>query len=194
MNRREFQALAFFAAPRKPKARDLYLEVAQKEGAAPALGLRYTVFREAAGKWVEAAPDRLRTGDKVRLLVEANTAGKLFVLARTNAGKWEAAAPDFPVDVAPDRAYTLPPAGTWVLDPPAGVETLCLILWRAGDASLRELIKAAEPEPLLAAALVKSRDLVFEAGGVANKETHYVVNTQRDETAKVVVEVRLRHR
>lgn len=193
MDRRAFNSLALFWAQAKPKprrrARDLFLE---SVGGGEALGLRYTVFRNNEGTWVEAPLDALRTGDRIRLLVESSGSGQLHVLTRNAAGEWEPAAPDLPVEIDPERAFTLPPTGQWVLDPPAGVETLCLVLWREGDGSLDEV--RAEPAKLIAAAETKSRDLVQETVSGPHKEAHYVVNPDTDKAAKVVVELRIRHR
>ena len=191
MTRRLFIPVTLMAAQKKPRARDLFYEAAET----PALGVRYTLFREVAGKWQEVPRGMtLDTGGRVRMLFESNTEGELFLLARTAEGKWEPAAPQLPVTIAPDRPYTLPPGGEWILDPPAGEEVLHLIFGRQGEDSLKELMKGAG-EPLIAAAKVKSRDLILEvAPGAKTEAASYAVNPSRERDAKVAVEIHIRHR
>ena len=191
MTRRLFIPVTLMAAQKKPRARDLFYEAAEKS----ALGVRYTLFREVDGKWQEVPRGMtLDTGGRVRMLFESNTEAELFLLARTAEGKWESAAPQLPVTIAPDRPCTLPPGGEWILDPPAGEEVLHLIFGRQGEDSLKELMKGAG-EPLIAAAKVKSRDLILEvAPGVKTEAASYAVNPSRERDAKVAVEIHIRHR
>jgi len=202
MTRRLFIPVTLLAAQKKPKARDLFYEAAEK----PALGVRYTLFREVAGKWQEVPRGMtLDTGARVRMLFESNTEGELFLLARTADGKWEPAAPQLPVTIAPDHPYTLPTGGEWILDPPAGEEVLYLIFGRKGEESLKELMKGAgpdplkteslRPEPLMAAAKAKSRDLVLEVTpGPKAEPASYAVNPSPDPDAKVALEIHIKHR
>jgi len=191
MTRRLFIPVTLMAAQKKPKARDLFYEAAEK----PALGVRYTLFREVNGKWQEVPRGMtLDTGGRVRMLFESNTEGELFLLARTAEGKWEPAAPQLPVTIAPDHPYTLPTGGEWILDPPAGEEVLYLIFGRKGEESLKELMQQAG-EPLIAAAKVKSRDLVLEVAPSGKAEAaSYAVNPSTERDAKVALEIRIRHR
>ena len=191
MTRRLFVPVTLMAAQNKPRARDLFYEATEK----PALGVRYTLFREVDGKWQEVPRGMtLDTGGRVRMLFESNTEGELFLLARTAEGKWEPAAPQLPVTIAPDHPYTLPTGGEWILDPPAGEEVLNLIFGRKGEESLKELMKGAG-EPLIAAAKVKSRDMILEvAPGAKAEAASYAVNPSRERDAKVAVEIHIRHR
>mgnify|MGYP000299205317 CR=1 FL=1 len=191
MTRRLFIPVTLMAAQKKPKARDLFYEAAEK----PALGVRYTLFREVNGKWQEVPRGMtLDSGARVRMLFESNTEGELFLLARTAEGKWGPAAPQLPVTIAPDHPYTLPTGGEWILDPPAGEEVLYLIFGRKGEESLKELMQQAG-EPLIAAAKVKSRDLVLEVAPSGKAEAAaYAVNPSTERDAKVALEIRIRHR
>ena len=192
MTRRVF--VPMMAAQRRPQARDLYYEPPQKQ----TLGLRYTLFREVRGKWLEvpwAAP--FRTGDHIRMLFESNTDGDLFLLTPAGQGVWEPAAPNLPVAISPGRPYSLPATGLWVLEPPAGEDVLLLVFGRKGDASLDRLMERARQgssAELIVQAQLRARDLVLEKEQAAQETTRYAVNPSPKMDAKVVVEVRIRHR
>jgi hypothetical protein len=133
------------------------------------------------------------------VLFESNTEGGLYLLVRGENGKWAPAAPNLPVRIAPDRPYTLPPNGLWVLDPPSGEDTLFLIFSRQGDDSLEKLIEEAADDAakVIEAAKVKSRDLILDLDAepsVRSEPARYAVNPSPRKDAQVALELRIRHR
>ena len=74
------------------------------------LGIRYTVLRrQAAGGFVEAAPDQeFDAGDAIALRLEANDGGDLMVYQRAGDGGWSLLASEYIARLTP---YTVPRTG-----------------------------------------------------------------------------------
>lgn len=160
--------------------------------AAVPLGLRYAVLkRDAAGKFQETDPDtNFRTGDRIRLQVDANTSGYLYLLMQGSSGTWRLLFPSPEVSggsnlVHKGQSLQIPPGdrGQFVFDETAGTEKLFLVLTRKPEADLDKLIYSmggnASPTDQSARTIiaqasvrdsvvdrlrgeVQSRDLVFE--------------------------------
>lgn len=153
------------------------------------LGLRYSVLkREPAGKFVEVDPDAtFRSGDRIRLHVDTNAPGYLYVVMQGSSGNWRLLFPSSDVDGGSNRiekgaAQQIPSGdtGQFVFDQQSGTEKLFLVLSRKPEPDLDKLIYSitgggsAGDKTLMAKATVgddvvnrlrdevKSRDLVFE--------------------------------
>jgi hypothetical protein len=153
------------------------------------LGLRYSVMkRDAAGKFAEVDQDAtFRSGDRIRLKVDTNTTGYLYVVMQGSSGNWRLLFPSADVDGGSNRiekgsSQQIPPgdAGQFVFDDQSGTEKLFLVLARQPEADLDKLIysitgSSTEGDRRLIASAkiggdvvsrlrdeVKSRDLVFE--------------------------------
>lgn len=154
------------------------------------LGLRYSVLkRDAAGKFNEVDADStFRSGDRIRLHVDTNTTGYLYVVMQGSSGNWRLLFPSADVDGGNNRivkgtSQQIPAGdtGQFVFDDQSGTEKLFLVLSRKPEADLDKLIYAITGTPtgsgdrtLIAKANVgndvvnrirdevKSRDLVFE--------------------------------
>jgi hypothetical protein len=112
---------------------------AVEANAVPHLGFRYTValVNQASGKAVAVDPDRdFRKGECVRLEVESNQSGYLYVLSKQSSGGW---LPLFPSSEMPDESNVADPGqkvrapkdfGFEIGDPP-GTETLFVALSRS---------------------------------------------------------------
>jgi Domain of unknown function (DUF4384) len=194
------------------------------------LGLRYSVLkREAAGKFVEVDPDAtFRSGDRIRLHVDTNAPGYLYVVMQGSSGNWRLLFPSSDVDGGSNRiekgaAQQIPSgdAGQFVFDQQSGTEKLFLVLSRKPEPDLDKLIYSitgggsAGDKTLMAKATVgddvvnrlrdevKSRDLVFEkvdemsimtnGSEVKTEKATYVVNPNRTDDARLVVDVALKH-
>lgn len=157
------------------------------------LALRYSVLkRNAQGAFEETdGESTFRSGDRIRLSVQANDTGYLYVVMRGSSGAWRVLFP------APDEAggdnkvvkgknYTVPAGknGQFFFDETGGEEKLFLILTRRAEPDLESLVyamadkdkKPAGKQMLLAEnrppindqtvdrlrSELKSRDLVFE--------------------------------
>jgi hypothetical protein len=152
------------------------------------LGLRYSVLkREDSGKFVEVDPDAtFRSGDRIRLRVDTNTPGYLYVVMQGSSGNWRLLFPSPDVEGGNNRiekgsAQQIPADnGQFVFDQQSGTEKLFLVLSRQPEGDLDKLIYSitgggsSGDKKLMAKATVgddvvnrlrqevKSRDLVFE--------------------------------
>jgi hypothetical protein len=154
------------------------------------LGLRYSVMRrEGMGKFVEVDSDStFRSGDRIRLHVDSNTTGYLYVVMQGSSGNWSLLFPSADVDGGNNRivkgsSQQIPAGdtGQFVFNDQLGTEKLFLVLSRKPEEDLDKLIysitgtaSAAADRTLMAKASVgndvvnrlrdevKSRDLVFE--------------------------------
>jgi hypothetical protein len=153
------------------------------------LGLRYSVLkRDGAGKFVEVDPDAtFRSGDRIRINVDTNTPGYLYVVMQGSSGNWRLLFPSTDVEGGNNRiekgAMQQIPSGDrgqFLFDEQSGTEKLFLVLSRKPEPDLDKLIYSitgggsSGDKKLMAKATVgddvvnrlreevKSRDLVFE--------------------------------
>lgn len=155
------------------------------------LGMRYSVMkRDESGKFVEVDSDStFRSGDRIRLNVDTNTAGYLYVVIQGSSGNWRLLFPSADAEGGSNRivkgsSQQIPAGdrGQFVFDDQSGTEKLFLVLSRKPEADLDKLIYSitgahtgSHPDRTLMAEAtlnndivsrlrdeVKSRDLVFE--------------------------------
>jgi hypothetical protein len=180
------------------------------------LGLRYAVLkRDAAGQYHEIDPDTsFRSGDRIRLKVDANTSGYLYVVMRGSSGTWKLLFPSAEVAGGSNRVIKgesrqIPSGerGQFVFDEQAGSEKLFIVLTRQPEPDLDKLIYSmgGKPESLISQAMVaddvvsklraqvNSRDLVFEKAD-SNENAAYVVNPSSAPDARLVVDIALKHK
>jgi hypothetical protein len=150
-------AAASPVVPRTDEANVSYVPAAAV--AYGSLGLRYSVVKVADGQEQEVDPDGVfRGGDRIRLAVEVNEKGYLYIVSRGSSGSWSVLFPSAQVDggsnvVERGRRYALPPGNqaiTFVGQ--AGVEKLFVVLSRQPVADLEKLIYSlaqgkTAPEP-----------------------------------------------
>lgn len=114
------------------------------------LGLRYSVLKRNGAPFQEVDPDStFHSGDRIRLVAQANTPGYLYVVMKGSSGNWSLLFPAAGVAqgdnlVKPMTPYTIPSngAGQFVFDEQPGVEKLFLVLSRKPEADLEKLIYA----------------------------------------------------
>lgn len=182
------------------------------------LGLRYAVLkRDAAGQYAEVDPDTsFRSGDRIRLHVDANTSGYLYVVMQGSSGTWKLLFPSAEVAggsnlVRKGESRQIPSGdkGQFVFDEQAGNEKLFIVLTRQPEPDLDKLIYSmggtpgAKDRALVAQASVgdavvsklrtQSRDLVFEKVD-STENAAYVVNPSTAPDARLVVDVALKHK
>jgi hypothetical protein len=122
----------------------------------PHLGFRYSVVlvNQASGKAAAVDPDReFRKGECVRLEVESNHSGYLYVLSKQSSGGW---LPLFPSSEMPDETNVADPGQKvrapkdfcFEISDPPGVETLFVVLSRSPRDffDLYDAIKSPQPE------------------------------------------------
>jgi hypothetical protein len=155
------------------------------------LGLRYSVLkRDATEKFVETDADTtFRSGDRIRLSVDSNSSGYLYVVSQGSSGNWRLLFPSAEAQggsnhIEKGLSQQIPAGnkGQFVFDDEAGTEKLFLVLTRQPEPDLDKLIYSIDSRGahtsagtgLMASAKVgndvvnrlrdevKSRDLVFE--------------------------------
>lgn len=165
--------------------------VLEKPPALVPLGLRYSVMkRDSTGKFLEVDPDStFHSGDRIRLEVQANTTGYLYVVTQGSSGNWQVLFPSREVAGGSNQVHRgetrqIPAGGRgqFVFDEQAGAEKLFIVLARQPEQNLDQLIytigkPAEKQEParlMIAQASVgddvisrlrgqmAGRDLVFE--------------------------------
>ena len=185
------------------------------------LGLRYAVLkRDEGGQYQEVDPDTsFRSGDRIRLKVDANTSGYLYVVMQGSSGTWKLLFPSAEVAggsnlVRKGDTRQIPPGdrGQFVFDEQAGNEKLFIVLTRQPEPDLDKLIYSMGGTPgkdgsrsLVAQAAVRddvvsklrgqvaSRDLVFEKVD-STENAAYVVNPSTAPDARLVVDLALKHK
>jgi Domain of unknown function (DUF4384) len=220
-------------APKAPEAKAATKTVAKstaKSGthtlsASVPLGLRYAVLkRDANGQYNEIDPDTsFRSGDRIRLKVDANTSGFLYVVMQGSSGTWKLLFPSAEVaggsnHVSKGESRQIPSGerGQFVFDEQAGNEKLFIVLTRQPEPDLDKLIYSmggtvtkdgsrGSDRSLVAQASVgddvvsklrtqvNSRDLVFEKVD-STENAAYVVNPSNAPDARLVVDIALKHK
>jgi hypothetical protein len=194
------------------------------QGPHPALGLRYTILKKTGNEQVEAdAEATFHAGDRIRLAIEANDDGYLYVVNRGSSGTWKLLFPSPEIKDGDNRVqkrvrYEIPSGYTFTFDEQAGEEKLFIVLSRQPEADLEGLIyslgqggqpAADKPKVLMASAAfgddvigklrnAYARDLIVEK--VDDEQTPkkekavYAVNPTGSADSRVVADVTLKHR
>jgi len=185
------------------------------------LGLRYAVMkREANGEYGEVDPDTsFHSGDRIRLKVDANTSGYLYVVMQGSSGTWKLLFPSAEIAggsnlVRKGESRQIPSGerGQFVFDEQAGNEKLFIVLTRRPEPDLDKLIysmggtvtkdgsrslvaQASLADDVIAKlrAQVNSRDLVFEKVD-STENAAYVVNPSNAPDSRLVVDIALKHK
>jgi hypothetical protein len=193
------------------------------QGPHPALGLRYTILKRQGDEQAEADADAtFHAGDRIRLAVEANDDGYLYVVNRGSSGTWKVLFPSPEVKEGDNRVhkrvrYEIPAGYTFTFDEQAGEEKLFIVLSRQPEPDLEGLIyslgqtgkpAAEKPKVLMASAAfgddvigrlrtAYARDLIVEKVDdehTAKKEKAvYAVNPTGSADSRVVADLTLKH-
>jgi hypothetical protein len=159
-------------------------------GPHPALGLRYTILKRTGEGQSEVNSDTVfHAGDRIRLAVEANDDGYLYVVNRGSSGTWKLLFPSAEIKDGDNRIqrrvrYEVPSGYTFTFDEQGGEEKLFVVLTRQPEPDLEGLIyslgqktsapaSAQKPKMLLASAALTddvigklrnsyARDLIVE--------------------------------
>jgi len=122
-------------------------QIMQASYAEKPLGLRYSILRNSGDDYREVAPDAVfHSGDRIRVAVEANDAGYLYVAMKGASGAWKILFPTAEIAggnnrVESGRQYTIPsPPGRFAFDQQPGEEQLFIVLSRQPEPSLEQLI------------------------------------------------------
>jgi hypothetical protein len=110
------------------------------------LGLRYAILKRTGEEYREVDPDRtFHSGDAIRVSVEANDTGHLYIVMRGTSGNWRLLFPSPEIDggnnrVVRGRRYQIPSRNAFIFDENAGTEKLFLVLTRKPETDLDQLI------------------------------------------------------
>ncbi len=146
-------------------ARDLFLEGSRAQASSdeaetnPPLGLRYSVLKQHKnGEFAAVDPDEsFSSGDRIRLRIEVNNAGYLYVVHRGSSGIWSALFPQTDASAVNNAVqkggkYEIPAGLVWAFDQKPGIEKLFIVFSRHQQPSLEGLVDAirdksdAQPE------------------------------------------------
>jgi hypothetical protein len=133
----------------KPPERQTGLSNIQQVSYTP-LAVRYSILQEKAGRFVSVDPQtEFHSGDRIRVRVESNDAGYLYIVMHGSSGQWKVLFPRKDIHdgnnvVAKGQPYTIPPEGdpAFRFDETAGEEKLSLVLSRSPEQDLEKLIYA----------------------------------------------------
>ncbi len=183
------------------------------------LGLRYTILKALpGGGQVEVLPDTVfKAHDAIRLSIEANKPGYLYIILQGSSGTWtplyREVGPQH--QIQPGKEYIIPPPpASFEFDEHAGQERLFVLLSEKPMQDLESLIVEAQSNgsqkspsapdnsinDVISQIKLVDRDLVFTkaskdapAAGAKKQDTAmYVVNKSAD-GSRVVVDLVLKH-
>ena len=186
---------------------------AKKSVVAVTLGLKYGIWKLSGGEfqdWDSTGP--FQPGDQVRLGVEINDTGYLYIVHRQPSGQWRRLFPTPEIEhgshfVRSGLTYPVPPEEGLELQFPGGVERLFLVLSREPVKDLEALVSPPQPSRTVSAApppeipdsvlervriLLNPRDLITERSAV--EKAVYVVNRTGRPDSLVATEIRLASR
>jgi hypothetical protein len=112
------------------------------------LGLRYSILRNSGeGDYSEVPPDTVfHSGDRIRVAVEVNDPGYLYIAMKGASGTWRVLFPAADIDggnnrVESGRQLVIPSApGRFAFDQQPGEERIFIVLARQPEPSLEQLI------------------------------------------------------
>jgi hypothetical protein len=118
------------------------------KGASP-LGLRYSIVKQIGGESVEVDPESVfRSGDRIRLNVQANDNGYLYIVLRGSSGRWSPLFPSKEILSGDNRVkkggeYEIPLGSVWfAFDEQAGIEKLFIVLARQPEPDFERLVQS----------------------------------------------------
>jgi hypothetical protein len=136
------------------------VQAAYSQASAVPLGLRYSILKRIGdARTVEVDADTVfRAGDRIRLSVEVNDRGYLYIIHRGSSGIWKPLFPSAEIAggnnfVERGRTYEIPAGYVFTFDEQPGMEKLFIVLSRQPESSLEELIYSLKrggsvaPEP-----------------------------------------------
>ena len=130
-----------------PKTPD-HSAVLQTVGYAP-LAVRYSILQQKGNRFQEVDADtEFHSGDRIRVQVEANGPGFLYIVMGGSSGQWQVLFPSKLIaggdnQIEKGKTYTIPPTDSFLFDDTAGVEKVSLVLSRTPQPDLEKLIYAA---------------------------------------------------
>ena len=146
------------------------------------LGLRYSILKREGGESAEVGPGTVfHSGDRIRLRVEANADGYLYIVHRGSSGVWKPLFPSSEVaggsnKIEKGKSYEIPSGYVFTFDEQPGEEKLFIVLSRQTVSDLEGLIyslsgaqKPAEPAKQPEGKALLAQNLVNIGDSVVNQ-------------------------
>jgi len=139
------------------------------QGPHPALGLRYTILKKTGDGQAETDSDAVfHAGDRIRLAVETNDDGYLYVVNRGSSGTWKVLFPSAEVKAGDNRIqrrtrFEIPSGYTFTFDEQPGEEKLFIVLSRQPEPDLEGLIYSLGQKSTAPADVQKPKMLLASA-------------------------------
>lgn len=117
------------------------------------LGLRYSILKREGNESTEVSPGAVfRSGDRIRLRVEANADGFLYIVHRGSSGVWKPLFPSSEVaggsnKIEKGKSYEIPSGFVFTFDEQPGEEKLFIVLSRRTESDLDGLIYSLSGSP-----------------------------------------------
>jgi hypothetical protein len=164
-------------APAGSEAAPVIQAAYKPHGSHPALGLRYTMLKKTGDEPVEVDAETVfHAGDRIRIAVEANDDGYLYVVNQGSSGTWKLLFPSPEIKDGDNHVqkrvrYEIPCGYTFTFDEQAGAEKLFIVLSRQPEPDLESLIyslghgakdknKAVEQPKVMMASAAFSNDVI----------------------------------
>jgi hypothetical protein len=194
-----------------PTAKELFFAPSAAGESAAQPGLQYQVLQVKPDGAEEDVDPRtvFRSGDRIRLSVQSNIDGHLYVVHRGASGRWGLLFPNSAINsgrnaVSAFRRYTVPPGeNTFRFNETVGTESLFIVLSRSIVPALPSFVPEDLKGPVIQQAVVdqlratlQARDLVLERvhdGGSIDEEGNFAVNNDAGADA-LTVSFELDHR
>jgi len=138
-------------APSKPAGGSM-LEVAYSPAESVPLGIRYSLLQRVDASSVEVDADTIfHSGDRIRLRVDVNTSGYLYIISRGSSGNWKPLFPSSEIAGGDNRVqkgiqYEIPSGYVFTFDEQPGKEKLFLVFSRQPVSDLEGLIYSLSDE------------------------------------------------
>ena len=146
------------------------------------LGLRYSILKREGAESTEVTPGAVfRSGDRIRLRVEANADGFLYIVHRGSSGVWKPLFPSSEVaggsnKIEKGKSYEIPSGYVFTFDEQPGEEKLFIVLSRRTESDLEGLIyslsgsqKPAEPAQPPQGKVMLAQNMVNIGDGVVDR-------------------------
>lgn len=117
------------------------------------LGLKYTILKKSGDDMIEVSADTVfHAGDRIRISVETNQPGFLYIVNRGSSGMWQPLFPSAEVDNGSNHVdgfhdYLLPPKSRMVFDETTGTERLFLVFSIVPEPNLERMIYSLTSDP-----------------------------------------------
>ncbi len=165
----------------------------------PQFGLRCSVLKRVGpSDLIEVSPDMVfRSGERIRLRVEANDDGYLYVILRGSSGVWKPLFPSPEVDggnnrIVGGRPYDIPPGYVFTFDEQAGEERLFVVLSRQPvedlDGLIYKLGQDQPPTPAAPKAKPSSETKLLLAQNLINIEDSFVDRLRNAYARDLIIE------